>query len=35
LQANLATNEDVGVVLKPHKRLKHTLGIKALSSKPK
>jgi len=35
LHANLTTNEDVGVVLKPHNILKHTLGIKALSSKLK
>jgi len=34
LQANLATDEDAGVVLKPRSRLKRTPGTKALSSKP-
>lgn len=33
LQANLTTYEDAKVVLKPHNRLKHTLGVKAPSSK--
>jgi hypothetical protein len=35
LQANLATNEDANVVLTPHNRLKQTLKVKALSSKPR
>ncbi len=34
LQANLAIDENARVVLKPRNRLKHTLGIKTLSSKP-
>jgi hypothetical protein len=33
-KANLATDEDAGVVLKPRSRLKRTPGTKALSSKP-
>jgi hypothetical protein len=34
LKANLVINEDVGVMLKPHNKLKHMLETKALSSKP-
>jgi hypothetical protein len=34
LQANLVINEDAGVMLKPHNKLKHMLETKALSSKP-